>query len=303
MKLRGYGAAVLFCLGTLSGCSGGGDGGHMTTTTTSVSGRVADGYLVNAQVFLDKNANYQLDQGEPETTTDATGSFTLNIDPSDQGKYPIVALAIKDQTVDLDDPEQKVANTYVLSMHAVAVSETSATGTTGTVKNFISPISTLLRETLEANPGMTLAEAMTKVRNQLDMPGEMNMMGDYIFGSYSGSHKEGYQRMHGTARRMAGLMGDQAGVVMNGRTPDVGRYRGMMGQIGQSLQEIAYSTAQGEGMNSGTMQTLRDEMHNSISAIPAMTSGNYSGMFRNMTSHRSFWNTSGGNKMPMRQRN
>ena len=64
-------STVLVVAGIISGCSGSGSTG---TSTTSVTGKVADGYLVNATVFLDKNSNYQLDQGEPFTTTDQNGA-------------------------------------------------------------------------------------------------------------------------------------------------------------------------------------------------------------------------------------
>lgn len=89
-------AAVLI-VGLIAGCGG---GGSSPATTTSVSGKVADGYLVGATVFLDKDGNYQLDVGEPSTTTDANGAYTLNVDPADVGKYPLLAIAIKGQTIE-----------------------------------------------------------------------------------------------------------------------------------------------------------------------------------------------------------
>lgn len=42
-----------------------------------VTGTAIDGYLSGATVFIDVNGNGQLDTGEPSTTTDAQGNFTL----------------------------------------------------------------------------------------------------------------------------------------------------------------------------------------------------------------------------------
>ena len=63
------------------GGSGGGsdsasDGGGGTTPVASSGGRVIDGYIANATVFRDLNANGILDAGEPNVLTDATGEFT-----------------------------------------------------------------------------------------------------------------------------------------------------------------------------------------------------------------------------------
>lgn len=297
MNIFVYGAVLVTVIGALSGCSGTA-GNQMHAGKTAVAGKVADGYLANAVVFMDKNSNYQHDSGEPETTTDQTGSFTLTIDPADVGKYPIVVLAIKDQTVDLDT-NQAVANTYVLSMHAVAVASTTANSLTGAVSNFISPISTLIRENLEANPGMTFAEAGALVRNQLNIPAGVRIHGDYIFGSYSGLHKNDYHHMHQAAQEMAGLMGDQAGLVMNGRTPQLGRYRQMLGQIGTNLPHISNNINQGARRGSSPMNAIHAGISGSVAGIPpAAGFSNISSLFVNMTSHGSFWIRSGGMMTP-----
>ena len=119
MKRNLITAAVLVTVSLISGCGGTGS----NPSTTSVSGRVADGYLVNASVFLDKNVNYQMDAGEPSTMTDANGAYTLMIDSADMGRYPIVAMAIKGQTID-KDTNQTVPDSFMLSMPASAMSGT-----------------------------------------------------------------------------------------------------------------------------------------------------------------------------------
>lgn len=76
--------SALMLLGALfiAGCSG---SGSTPTSTTQLKGNVADGYLENALVFLDKDGDYQLDEGEPSTTTDANGAYTLNVAPEEVG--------------------------------------------------------------------------------------------------------------------------------------------------------------------------------------------------------------------------
>jgi hypothetical protein len=282
--------AAALSLGILAGCGGGGS--STPSTSTSVSGAVADGYLVGATVFMDKNSNYQLDAGEPTATTDANGAYTLKIDSADMGKYPLVAMAIKGQTID-KDTNQPVANSYMLSMPATAMSGTVSS-------NFISPMSTLIREKMAANPSMTLNEAMTQLRNQMNLPAGMNMMADYVAGSQSGTNAAQYQTMHTTAQQMAGLMAGQATLVMNGSSVNLNRYRGMMATINSNMPGIAANVMNGQAMSSTFMTGMMTNMQTQLGAMP-LTGGftNYSGMFRNMTSHSNFWSNTGTPMTPM----
>jgi len=235
-------------------------------TSASVSGAVADGYLEKATVFLDKNLNYRLDTGEPSAITDQNGAYTLNVDAADIGKYPIVALATQGVTID-KDTNTAVTGSYVLSMHAVAVAPATG-GVTGTVSNFISPMSTQLREMMETGSYTTLQQAMDALRTQVGLPAGTNMMSDYIAGRNTA--------MHTAARNMATLMGGQAGQVIgtNG-TVDVNRYRGMMGTIYSNLPTITGSNAQ------TNITTLRNTMNTNLSFIPAgMPFRNYSTVYR-----------------------
>lgn len=288
MKRNLITAAVLVTASLIAGCGGTGS----NPSTTSVSGRVADGYLVNASVFLDKNSNYQMDAGEPSTVTDANGAYTLMVDPADMGTCPIVAKATKGQTID-KDTNQTVPDSYTLCMPASAMS-----GTPGS--NFISPMSTLIREKMAANPGMTMSVAMTQLRNQMNLPAGMNMMADYVAGAQAGINADQYRFMHTTAQQMAGLMAGQSALVMPGGSVNVNRYRGMMATINANMSGIAANVMDGQGMNSTFMNSMMSTMQTQMGSMP-MTGGfvNYSAMFRNMTSNRYFWNTSSGTTTPM----
>lgn len=282
--------AAALSLGILAGCGGG--GGSTQSTSTSVSGAVADGYLAGATVFMDKNSNYQLDAGEPMTTTNANGAYTLIINSANMGKYPIVAMAIKGQTID-KDTSQPVANSFMLSMPATAVSGTASS-------NFISPMSTLIREKMAANPGMALNDAMTQLRNQMNLPAGIDVMADYMAGTQSGANMAQYQTMHAIAQQMASLMAGQALLVMNGSGANQNRYRSMMGTINSNMPAIAANVTNGQGVSSTFMTNMMIQMQTQLGGMP-INGGftNYSGMFRNMTSHSSFWSNTGTPMTPM----
>ena len=73
----------------------GGVSSTATTTTSSISGIVADGYISGARVFLDKNGNGVLDtaEGEPfSELSSAAGAFEIKgISASDLERYNLVA--------------------------------------------------------------------------------------------------------------------------------------------------------------------------------------------------------------------
>jgi hypothetical protein len=76
----------LAVVGVLSSCGGG--GGSSATTNTS-SGLSSDGYLSGSTVFLDTNANGSFDSGEPSTTTNADGSYSLSYDNALSGNLVV----------------------------------------------------------------------------------------------------------------------------------------------------------------------------------------------------------------------
>ncbi|MSN27402.1 MAG: hypothetical protein GJV46_16255 [Geobacter sp.] len=281
--------STVIAVGLIAGCGG---SGSTPATSTAVSGKVADGYLVGATVFLDKNSNYQLDSGELSTMTDANGAYTLNMAAADVGKYPIVAMAIQGVTIDKDFPAAAMTSGYMLSMPATAVS--------GAVNsNFISPMSTIIREKMAANSGMTFNDSKVQLRNQMGLPVGIDMMADYIAGSMSGTNATQYQAMHTTAQQMAGLMAGQAGLVMNGSSVNLNRYRSMMATINSNMSGIASNVINGQSMTSAFMNNMMSQMQTQLGSM-SISSGfvNYSGMFRNMTSSRYFWSTTAGTTTP-----
>ncbi|MBU5613966.1 hypothetical protein [Geomonas azotofigens] len=217
-------AAAVVAVGLLAGCGG----SSSTTPSTSVAGKVADGYLEKATVFLDKNNNYRLDAGEPNTVTDANGAYTLTIDPADLGRYPIVALAVKNVTIDKDNG-LPVAHSYLLSLPKDSVSGTVSS-------NFISPITTQVREMMETGD-YTMPQAMDQLRLKLHLSQDTDLMGDYLAGQNP--------MLHATAQNMATLMGGQMGQVYQSGSDtvvDVNRYRGMMGTMFSNMSSVRAAT-------------------------------------------------------------
>lgn len=248
-------ALCLFSAVIITGCgadssttAGVGSGG--TGTLAKISGTVADGYLVNATVFLDRNSNYQLEAGEPSTASGENGAYTLDVEPADVGKYPIVALAIKGVTID-KDTTLAVTNSYALSMHKDYVSGS-------VISNFISPISSQLRELMETGRYSSIQHAADTLRTEMGLPAGTEMTADFIATNHT--------KMHYAAQNMATLMGNQMEHVMgmNGSTitVDVNRYRAMMETIFSNMATVSAENNQAEMLHlHNTITTRLSGMH------------------------------------------
>lgn len=76
---------ILTLVLVIAGCGGGGGGSGVQPTTSSqpatqsnvvvLQGKVIDGYVSGATVFVDMNWSLAYEQGEPKTTTDANGNW------------------------------------------------------------------------------------------------------------------------------------------------------------------------------------------------------------------------------------
>ncbi|TSK09176.1 MAG: hypothetical protein FPO08_07750 [Geobacter sp.] len=258
MKKAIYFATASLVFGLVAGC-GGGNGSGTSAGATTLTGAVADGYLVGATVFLDKNGNYQLDQGEPSAITDQNGAYSLPVDPADVGRYPIVAMVTKNVTID-KDTGTPVSSSYVISMPATAVSGALNS-------NFVSPMSSQLREMMETGKYATMQQAMSALSTKLGLPAGTNVLTDYM--------ATNNQVMHTAAQNMASLMGSQMGQIIttsgSTSTVDVNRYRGMMGAVFSNISSIKGANSQ------SAMSTLMDSM---MTNLPNITPGQ---PYRNMS--------------------
>ena len=106
--------------------------------------------------------------------------------------------------------------------------------------------------------------------------------------------------MHTNAQQQAGLMMGQSTLVMSGTGANMNRYRSMMATINSNMSGIAANVMNGMDMTSTFMTGMMSQMQTQLGAMPS-TGGfsNYSGMFRNMTSHNQFWSNTGMPMSPM----
>lgn len=138
-------ASMALAITTLVACGG---GGSNSTQTTTVSGKVMDGYIANATVCLDLNTNYRCDAGEAATTTDANGNFILTFNGSATNRI-ILAEAFANAK-DADDGGKTLdeADRHGFTLAAPAIQAT-----------VISPLTTLVTLDLLANINAPITDA------------------------------------------------------------------------------------------------------------------------------------------------
>ena len=116
----------------------------------AVSGVVVDGYLAGATVYQDLNNNGVLDAGEPNTTTDALGNFTLTL------------------TSISDDAPVRIQSGFDLATNEEhpSILDISSTETGSYI---ITPISTLIGRIKSDDDNLTTAKAEQLVANALGL--------------------------------------------------------------------------------------------------------------------------------------
>lgn len=206
---------------TLSACGGGGDGDASRTDDTAgaspdlgtasgrrpgapvgesstLSGRVADGYLRGATVCVDLDEDGACSADEPSALSGTGGSWTIELPPGAEIK-PFVA-EVPATAID-EDTGQAIGRSLALSAPA---------GRTA----FLSPITTLVHEELRAHPALDIdaAERLVKVSLGLDAEPDVSLFADYVArGRDRGNASpvaERFRYLHDTARVVANLMQD-----------------------------------------------------------------------------------------------
>lgn len=186
----------------LAGC--GGDGGSTTETTqpdTSgtvttggiLEGQVADGYLVDALVFLDLNGNKALDPGEPNTLSGNGGKFRLETKAGMEALHSVVVQVHAGETLDEDD-QALVRHGYTL--------ETP----TGQHK-FISPLTTMVKQELDKNAAFDLQDAENMVRGRLGLNDRIQLWHDYVAAETDNPEDRSWRTTHDLARVIAHVNG------------------------------------------------------------------------------------------------
>lgn len=159
------------CAALLSACGGDGGGSSPAAAPTqpqqpiaAISGKAIDGYLSGATVCLDVNGNGACDSGEPATTTDASGSFSIPFEGSAEGERLLVQVSAT--TRDLSRPQgYQFPAGFTLS---AVVGSGSAT--------HVTPLTTMVAAQMDA--GMTEAEAIAAVQALLGL--NIDPTADYV---------------------------------------------------------------------------------------------------------------------------
>ncbi|WP_166256342.1 hypothetical protein [Marinobacter salicampi] len=194
--------------------SGSGTGSEPTVQDVTISGRAADGYLVQATVCADLNANGQCDAGEPTTTSGAGGAFSLDV-PENQLGVEIVVQAIANLTVDEDD-NQPVPKGFTLRSPINPEAD----------KQFVSPVTTMVADEMKRSASTTLEQAKKAVSERLKT--SFDPIADYVAAAKDSSNvsaQQNAERLHRIAQVTTRVMAeiennitqsdlDQAGITM-----------------------------------------------------------------------------------------
>lgn len=150
----------------LSGCGGSDGGSSDGATPGGIVITAIDGYLENAQVWVDTNDNLKLDSEDKQldSNTNANGEITL---PNEYKDKAVFIKAIAGQTI--DKTRGLVTSNFDLAATAGAT--------------VISPMTNMVVEQMEANSSLTLEQAQENVVDSVTASG-LEASNELIFGDY-----------------------------------------------------------------------------------------------------------------------
>ncbi|MFM7363821.1 MAG: Calx-beta domain-containing protein [Cuspidothrix sp.] len=137
--------------------------GTIEDSIITITANTQDGPIVGANVFFDGNSNGIRDEDEPQTTTDSTGNFTLEISGA---SYDL------NQNGRIDPTE----GYYVATGGKDAITGLPFTGNLRAVAGsaVVTPITTLVSSIVDT--GVSLKEALTQVNNALGIPDSVDLV-------------------------------------------------------------------------------------------------------------------------------
>ncbi len=166
---------------------------------SKISGKVADGYIKNATVFLDLDGDKVYDEGEPMTTTDTLGGYELKVSDDEIGSYAIVVL-VTDKSRDLDDTTRAI-KPYTMTAPPPSVSSENI---------FVSPITTMIQNKMEKNKELSREEAELQTRSEIGA--EVSLFEDYVENGgavdYKAVHRVA-QLVARTMEKITDILGDK----------------------------------------------------------------------------------------------
>ena len=150
----------------LSGCGGSDGGSSDGVAPGGIVITAIDGYLENAQVWVDTNNNLKLDSEDKqlESNTNANGEITL---PNEYKDKAVFIKAIAGQTID--------------KTRGLVTSDFDLAATAGAT--VVSPMTNMVVEQMEADSSLTLEQAQENVVNSVTESG-LEASNELIFGDY-----------------------------------------------------------------------------------------------------------------------
>jgi len=130
------------------------------TEKIQFNGKVIDGYISGAKVFIDTNGNGVFDSGEPETTSGQDGSYSFDTDIQ-SGEYRVISEGGVDQSTQktFDGKLISIVNTDNIEDNLI-----------------ISPVTTLIAEQFFANKSDGLDKAKTTILTNLNISLDTNIL-------------------------------------------------------------------------------------------------------------------------------
>lgn len=234
----------------IAGCGGGGSGNTAVSggTATTLSGIVADGYLSNVKVCLDKNSNTICDAGEPNALTNASGAYSISgVTTTEVAAYPVVA-EVPATSVDADTG-LAVGQAFVL--------------TTPAGQSYVSPITSIAHQMMKDNPASSVAAVVAQLDTDLQLSASFNPFADYVADASSVSATSG---VSATAHNFARVV---ANSLMANYATASGVSASQRGALQGSLVNIAKLAAQSQGTSPNPASLLGVEDLNTVRATLA----------------------------------
>ncbi len=171
-----------------------------TSGFQTLSGKVAIGYLVNAIVCLDINANGACDLDEPSAITTVGGEFAISgLTSSQVSEHPLLVEVKAGETYDEDnsDPSIKIGSSFSLSAPANS--------------KFISPFTTILKFKMDS--GKSYSASVDELKSILGVHFDPSV--DYLAALASNELSEEERETYTTAVIVSKFMGGTLAVLTN----------------------------------------------------------------------------------------
>ncbi len=138
---------IAISLFALTACGGGGDSEapvktQPTPPAATISGKVIDGYVTGATVFLDLNGNTVLDNNEPSATTGDNGEYSLDLDSAQYDCQSYVPLVVDVPVGATDSDTGEVTEAYQLVFPPMIGNALNSTD--------ITPLTTVIWESIKS---------------------------------------------------------------------------------------------------------------------------------------------------------